>query len=140
MLLYLDTSAVVKLYVREAGSDKVRKGVVKSEQAATSALTYVEARAALARGERLGVLSATEHRMAKLRFEEAWHTWVVIEPTDTLLRRAADLAEGFSLRGYDSVHLASADYVRTFADEFVFGAFDQALNDAAKLLGMTLAF
>ena len=49
MILYLDTSALVKLYVREAGSVLVRRATEASEAAATSTVAYAEARAAFAR-------------------------------------------------------------------------------------------
>lgn len=46
MRLYLDTSALVKLYVEEAGSSVVRKSVEDADTAATSIVAFVEARAA----------------------------------------------------------------------------------------------
>ena len=48
---------------------------------------------------------------------------------------AAELAEAFSLRAYDSVHLAAARYLHNTARSKVFFAcFDQRLNLAAKML------
>lgn len=49
-----------------------------------------------------------------------------------------ELAEGFSLRGYDSRHFAAADRVYKGVSEFAFISFDKSLNHAAKLLGMNL--
>jgi predicted nucleic acid-binding protein len=40
--LYLDTSSAIKLYVSEAGSDKVRKLVEDATVVATSVVTYAE--------------------------------------------------------------------------------------------------
>ena len=49
MILYLDTSALVKLYVRERGSAQVRAHVNNADVIATSVVAYAEARAAFAR-------------------------------------------------------------------------------------------
>ena len=49
MILYLETSNLVKLYVREKDSEAVRVSVEASEAVATSVLAYAEARAAFAR-------------------------------------------------------------------------------------------
>ncbi len=43
MILYLDTSALVKLYVEEVFSDQVIKQVGQAEISATSRIAYVEA-------------------------------------------------------------------------------------------------
>jgi predicted nucleic acid-binding protein len=66
MIAYLDTSALVKLYVKETGSAAVRAACDRSEALATSRLSYVEAHAAAARRAREGDLS----QKAKARFAE----------------------------------------------------------------------
>jgi uncharacterized protein with PIN domain len=73
MRLYLDTSALVKLYVDEEGSPFVRSAVERAGVVSTSAITYVEARAAFVRRRHERGLSAgleplqprksPEHRM-----------------------------------------------------------------------------
>jgi uncharacterized protein with PIN domain len=52
VILYLDTSALVKLYVREAGTSETRARVGEASLVATSRVAYPEARAALARRQR----------------------------------------------------------------------------------------
>ena len=47
MILYLDTSALVKLYVEEAGTVSVVARIGEAEAVATARVTYAEARAAL---------------------------------------------------------------------------------------------
>ncbi len=54
MILYLDTSALVKLYVSEEGSEIVRGAVESAGRVATSRIAYAEARAALAPAYWLG--------------------------------------------------------------------------------------
>lgn len=50
--VYLDTSALIKLYVNEDGAEKVEAAIKRFEVAATSVVAYAEARAALARRRR----------------------------------------------------------------------------------------
>ena len=52
MILYLDTSALVKLYVEEEGSDEVKKACEQAQVVVTSRLAYAEARSAFARAWR----------------------------------------------------------------------------------------
>jgi predicted nucleic acid-binding protein len=60
MILYLDTSALVKKYVKEPGSSKVVSAWKKALCIATSAVTYAELLAAFyrkSREERMFLLS-----------------------------------------------------------------------------------
>ena len=50
MILYLDTSAIVKLYADETGSDQVWAAVAEAKLCATHLIAYAETRAAFARG------------------------------------------------------------------------------------------
>jgi uncharacterized protein with PIN domain len=72
LILYLDTSSLVKLYVEEPGSPAVHAEVDGSELVATSTVAYAEARAALARRRREGSLTAAEHRKAKAGLDTDW--------------------------------------------------------------------
>lgn len=65
MVLYLDTSALLKLYVEEEERELMLAAVEESERAATSAVAYVEARAGLAR--RLQEGDFTEKTVSYLR-------------------------------------------------------------------------
>ena len=140
MTLYLDTSSLVKLYVTEAGSDLVRQLVGDATVVATSVVAYAETRAALARLRRDGALTAAKLAVVKREFESEWPAYLTIEVTDSLSRLAGELAERYSLRGFDSVHLASfADVARRAgARETHFSSFDARLTQAARKLARTL--
>ena len=108
MILYLDTSALVKLFVREPHSERVRKAVSEGRLVATHAISYVEAcatfaRVAYDRGE--DALFSAMRRNLDLQ----WEAWDILSVTEPLVRRAADLAGSHRLRGYDSLHLAAAE-------------------------------
>jgi predicted nucleic acid-binding protein len=98
---------------------------------------YVEFHATVARLGRESRVSEDQSRQLKRDFLAAWPAITQVGLTGSLLERAAELAEGFALRGYDSLHLAAADLLRqVVSEQLVFASFDRHLNRAAKLLGM----
>ena len=88
MTLYLDTSSAIKLYVLEAGSDVVRALVGAAAVVATSAITYAEARAGLARLRRDGALTVPKYTSVKREFEQQWPSFMTLDATDALCRTA----------------------------------------------------
>jgi predicted nucleic acid-binding protein len=138
--VYLDTSSAIKLYISEAGSDEVRRLVRDATIVATSAVTYAETRAALARLRRERALTVAKFRSAKREFEAQWPSFVKLDATDALCRAAGEFAERYRLRGFDSVHLASFAEVarRAGPRETGFSSFDDRLNEAAKKLARRL--
>ena len=133
MKLYLDTSALVKLYVDEEGSSIVRSVVDQAELIATSAIAYVEARAAFVRRRHEGGLSAGEYRRIIRDLDADWVRYLVVGVTDSLIRESARLAEAHRLRAYDAVHLASAAAVHgRLAEPVVFASWDLNLEKVAK--------
>ncbi len=117
MILYVDTSALIKLYAVEEGRETVERAVEEAEFVATSVVAYAEARSALARKAREGVFSTDEHREAVEALDEDWQTFEKPEATEGVVRAAGDLAETHALRGFDAVHLTSALLMREAASE-----------------------
>lgn len=140
MILYLDTSAYVRLYIREENHDLVWTAARDASQIAAHLIAYAEMRAALARMQRMGRLIEAEVDAVKDRFECDWRLTLQIVPTEAMVRRAGDLAERFGLRGYDSVHLSAAESLLTGSgnDPLQFASFDHALNAAAREIGLRL--
>jgi uncharacterized protein len=108
MILYLDTSSLVKLYVEEAGSGDVGELVSKSNAIATSMVAYAEARSAFARRFRENALSREGYSSLLSSFESDWDNYLQVKVSKALVRSAGDLAERHGLRGFDAIHLASA--------------------------------
>lgn len=137
MKLYLDTSALVKLYVDEAGSPIVRHAVDQAELIATAAIAYVEARAALVRRRHEGGLSAGDYRRIVRGLDADWPRYLIVEVTDSLIRESARLAEVHRLRAYDAVHLAAAAAVHgQLAEPIIFASWDFDLEKAARGEGL----
>lgn len=139
MILYLDTSALVKLYVEEAHSLFVRRAASAASARLAHDIAYVECRAALARRRQDGSLAASDHARCRRQFDRDWEQISVISVTPALIHRAAALAETLVLRAYDSIHLAAAEAAAAVAQgrtEFRFAAFDTRLIEAARVLGL----
>lgn len=137
MRLYLDTSALVKLYVNEEGSSVVRSTVEQAGVVATSILAYVEARAAFARRRREGGLSAGEQGRVVRNLDADWTRYLIVEVTESLIHESARLAEIYRLRAYDAVHLASAAAVHArLAEPIVFASWDLGLERVARREGL----
>ena len=139
MILYLDTSALVKLYVEEPLSQELTEAVDKAEAVATSLIAYTETRAAFARARREARFSAQTYRRIVGEFVEDWPRYIAIEVTDPLVKDAGDLADSRALRGYDALHLASVlNLCQQVTASVTFLAFDRALSLAAKREGVAL--
>jgi len=134
LILYLDTSSLVKLYVDEPGSEDVALLLETAEIAATSVLAYPEARAALARRRRERSLSPAAHRAARGALDADWPRVLSLDVAEPLARQAGDLAERHRLRGFDALHLASfLAIAKEFPGEAVrFSSADKALERAAR--------
>ena len=133
MNLYLDTSALVKLYVAETGSVDVQSWVAAASIVATSRVAYPEARAALARRRREGALTAAGLRTAVSGLDADWGSYVVVELAAPLANAAGVLAERRALRGFDAIHLASARELQVLLrDAVTFAGFDARLTAAAR--------
>lgn len=139
-LLYLDTSAWLKLYVEEEGSEAVYAAIEQAEQICTHLIAYAELRTALAKAQRMQGLDAAQKAQLFPIIDNDWQTLNVILPTEMLIKRVGNLADQFGLRGYDSIHLAAAEAIslQIIPKPLVFACFDQHLNKAAKTLGMPL--
>jgi uncharacterized protein len=145
--LYLDTSALIKLFVEEDGSVLVRKlagGRAGAEALLSSRLGYTEAAVTLARLVHLGRLSAADLVPQLGVLERYWEKSIQeIELSELVLQDARQLAQRHPLRTYDAIHLASAREAKRlmkdiFDGEVHFLAFDTSLVRAAPQEGFII--
>lgn len=133
MIVYIDTSDLVKLYIDEIGSDTIQEIVHKATVLSTSKVAYAEARSAFARKQRDDGFSAKVLRKIVEDFNRDWESYFLIEVTDGLIRSAGDIAEKHLLRGFDSIHLASAMNLKhKIGPRVYFSSNDEKLNQAAE--------
>lgn len=137
MILYLDTSSLVKLYVEEAHSESVRQWVTESELVATCRVAYPETLSALTRRCRNGDLSRRDFDLLVQCFTDEWGSYAALD-FDEL--EAGRLLTVHGLRGFDAVHLAAAKALRNpdYPVSPTFSSFDALLNMAAAAEGFTV--
>ncbi|MGB9498599.1 MAG: type II toxin-antitoxin system VapC family toxin [Dissulfuribacterales bacterium] len=137
MILYLDTSSLVKLYVEEDKSPQIEILIRSSETVATSIVAYAEARAAFARRFREKSFTSDEHDRIKEFFDKDRRNYFILKITEDMARLAGNLAEKHALRGFDSIHLASALILhQEVSSPVVFSCFDDKLEKAAVREGL----
>jgi predicted nucleic acid-binding protein len=134
LILYLDTSSLIKLYIEESGSSAIERLVVEASLVCTSVIAYAEARSALARLNREGSLTPEDYAVAKSDLDRDWPHYLALEVTPAIWRGAGDLAERHALRGFDSLHLASFLHLTDakLGEHVQFSSFDDRLNSAAR--------
>lgn len=134
MIYFLDASALVKAYVRERGTDDVRK--LYRRTLAASMLSMVEVRSALRRRQREGNISEAHVdailSALKVDLAEMW----AVEARKSVLESAGELIDRHPLRAYDSVQLASALSIFRRVRAVTFVCADNALTHAAAAEGL----
>jgi predicted nucleic acid-binding protein len=141
MILYLDTSALVKLYIDEAGSEDVKRQVEEAQVVATSRVAYVEARAGAARKRREGELSDAEYRHLLESLEADWENYFIVEVSEGIAKLGGELVDRRPLRGFDAIHLASGLLLkRRTRLKVAFLCFDERLKEAAGAEGLPASF
>src|SRR5699024_5070067 len=100
MIVYLDTSAFLKLYLAEEGSKATQQLMNAATAVCAHLITYAEMCAALAQAVRMQRLTDDERTYQKNCFEKDWNALQVLPVDEPLVRRAGQLAEGFQLRGF----------------------------------------
>ena len=137
MILYLDTSALVKRYVAERGTELVSQAVAAATIAGTSIICRAEMAAALAKAVRMQALTSDDATAALRVFRSEWLDLVRVQVSEPLIGHADALAWELGLRGYDAVHLASALVWRdAIGADVTFAAFDRRLWEAAGQRGL----
>ncbi len=130
-IVYLDTSALVKLVVEEPGSALAAALWDGADLVVTSRLADTEVRAVLASGRRAGRL---EGGHATAEWDRLWPGLHVLELGESVTTAAARLIEQHPLRAADALHLASALELRS--PDLVVAVWDEHLAAAARAEGL----
>lgn len=135
MILYLDTSSLVKLYVDEAYSNQVREWVSDAKIIATCRVAYPETLSAITRRLNNGELSQQVYQLLCDGFTQDWIRYVALD-FDEL--EAGRLVVKYGLRGFDAIHLAAAKLISAGSHSIshAFSSFDKKLNEAALAEGL----
>lgn len=135
-LVYFDASALVRLLLPEPGTALAAALFARADVVVTSRIADTEVRAALAAGERGGIISAEGHATARDRWAAVWPSLHVVEVGDDVARRAADLVVDcpVPLRSGDALHVASA--LAVGHPDTLVAAWDEHVAGAARSRGL----
>jgi predicted nucleic acid-binding protein len=137
LIRFLDSSAWVKRYVQEPGSDAVARLFRPTSKLGASSLALVEVTAALFKRARAGDLAADLARRHAARLTADLEEVHVVEARGPVIDLAADLVSRRALRAYDAVQLASALRLSRAAGVAVtFVCADATLTGAALAEGL----
>lgn len=123
MVVYLDASAIVKLVIKEAESNALRRFLRARPVPVSSALSRVEVLRAVRRQSD----EATAHARDLLGRIQ------LIRVDDEILA-AASLLAPHALRSLDAIHLASAAALGVDLEGVL--TYDASMSEAARLLGL----
>lgn len=139
---FFDTSALVKLYVQEAGTDRLLSLVENQSesQLAVLALSSVEARSAIRRRERDGDIDPQTAEAILQYLREHLDILFVRQPVnDALIDLASDMVDRYGLRAYDAMQLAGCLVVASSASQApTFVCSDLRLLEAARSEGLSV--
>jgi predicted nucleic acid-binding protein len=137
VILYLDSSSLVKIYIEEDHSDLVREWAGVAEAIATSRVAYPETFSAFARRREQGELEPHALELLQEVLDSDWSNFVLMPVKE---RQAGALAIRYLLRGFDAIHLAAVADLRAMrpSDLVIFSSFDKRLAQAARAEGIPL--
>ncbi len=139
---YLDTSALVKLYVREPGTEQMLRlaDPAGGHALALLGLTRVEFRSAVRQRERAGDVAHDIADNLIDSMDEHLANFFLVQPlTDLVIEEAAALLDRHALKAYDAVQLAGCIMLRArLGRHATFVCSDRQLVRAAEDEGMTV--
>ena len=132
-MIFLDTSAFIKRYIQEQGSDDVNNLCAHSD-IALSALCLPEMMSALNRFKRESILREKDYRSIKQDILEDIQDLHMMELSEEIVMMSVHCLEKSVLKASDSIHIATAVFVK--ASLFVSADLQQI--KAAQLLGLVV--
>ncbi len=132
MRVFFDTSAFVKRYVREAGTDAILEWCDRATEIGLSGIALAEIISAFCRLRREGQITDLEYQQLKSLLLADIEDAAICDLTPTVLARAVSCLETNVLRGMDAIHIGSAVVLQ--ADVFV--SADQRQRNAAARAGL----
>jgi len=137
MILYLDTSALLKKYFKEPGSAEVIARWKEATGIVTSSVAYAETLASFHRKKREVTINAQMLAGILGSFRRDWRSFIRVEVSDDLNETLDKIVGEHPLRGFDAIHLASALVIcESLSEDFLFACYDKRLILAAQKAGL----
>ena len=141
MILYCDTSALVKRYVEENWSNEVDTLWEDAIEIASSSVAFAETLSIFNRKLREGIITEKEYIQTITEFKTEYTQFIIVPISSELNKIIEKLCLKYSLRGFDAIHLASALLIQKNSNlTTIFACFDNILNKAAEHEGLDVSF
>ncbi len=139
-LLYFDTSALVKRYYEEPGTEAVDALIEGDDTVVISSLSVVETVSAFRRKyNRTGISESRVNDLLSAFFEEALTKFVIVPMAESVLQLAFTLVLDGDLRTLDSLQLSTALGLDTDDELLRFVTADAELAAVAEANGLPVS-
>jgi uncharacterized protein len=139
MIVYIDTSALVKRYIQEANSGDVVTLLDQADLAGSILLTRVEMASAFSKAVRMKWLDPQAAEGSWDDFLVHWRSFSRLVVTQPLIDRASRLAWDYGLRAYDATHLTAALlWQEPLETPVTLATYDRELWQAGKKAGLSV--
>jgi predicted nucleic acid-binding protein len=139
LTLYLDSSAILQVYLQEPHANLVQATIARDPIAYTCEISYLETRAGFARAARDHRIDSSDLGVLKAAFDVDWGRYLYVPVDSDLVRDASDLADRHTrhaLRAFDALQLAAATRVAAGTEPSVtLVCFDRRLWRSARDAG-----
>ena len=112
IIYYLDASAWIKRYYSETGTDWIESLFAGNPPLACASLGLIEVLATLARKRKAQEIDTDQHTQKAMEVEQDWGQFIQIHLSSAVVERSIRVVKDYSLRGADTIHLASAIELR----------------------------
>jgi predicted nucleic acid-binding protein len=137
VILYIDSSALVKRYVVEPGTPEVEGLLAAADLAGTALISRAEVSAGICKAVRMGIVDGGNASASVKLFRAHWPALFRLRVDGIVVETADLIAWEHQLRGYDAVHLACALlWQDSLAEPVTLATYDQELWGAARHAGM----
>jgi uncharacterized protein len=144
-VLYVDSSALLKHYIRQPGTDALNTKLQQeslNHEIYISTIGYAEILATFARRVRGSPGTNAQTKLIQRKFQDEWSSaFNHIELSVNVMSYIPKLVQAYPLRGSDAIHLASALWLRDSSPQLAIGnvtfaCSDRQLNRAASTEGL----
>lgn len=136
MILYFDTSALLKKYISENGSNIVDNLLMSSSEVYISILGQIESISAFRRLLIEKEIENIDYEMLKRELNYDFQFFSIINMTENIISSSIEMIDKYQLKTLDSIHLGSAISIKNEIDYFV--SCDTELLKAAKNEGLKI--
>jgi uncharacterized protein len=135
MTLYLDTSALIKNYIDEIGSEYVYELLEKADSVVVSAITHIECFSTLKRILHENNISIEDYNNLKQEISHDFRFFSIVD-FYTILGSCEKMIDIYQLKTLDAIQISSVKSVEDEIDYFV--GCDEKLNKAvmAEKIGL----